>query len=49
MELHHSVRKSNLLRIDIYDPFPEPFTSSWRWRQQGPSKHWYPTTCDTAS
>jgi len=20
------------------------FTSTWRWRQQGPPKHWYPTT-----
>jgi len=21
-------------------PYPH-----WRWRQQGPLKHWYPTTC----
>jgi len=24
-------------------PFPAPFTLPWRWRQQGPPKHWYST------
>jgi hypothetical protein len=24
-------------------PFLAPFTSPWRWMQQGPLKHWYPT------
>jgi hypothetical protein len=25
-------------------PCPAPTTSLWRWRQQSPLKHWYPTT-----
>jgi hypothetical protein len=40
--LPHSVPSYTLSYI--YASFPSPFTSPWRWRQQGPLKCWYPTT-----
>jgi len=33
-----------ILYAYIYALFPAPFTSPYRWRQQGPLKWWYPTT-----
>jgi hypothetical protein len=48
--IYHSVLGSGLCRPTALQPppphtlFPSPVTSPWRWRQQGPPKHWYPTT-----